>query len=157
MIYLLIGVPGSGKSTYAKKLHADLGIEIISTDQTRNLHPDWSEDLIWPEVYRLVAEAVKEDRDVVFDATNATPKVRARFRSEVEKHNVTPEIVALYFDTPWEECQRRVIKRNQNPAERYLPPEVVASYGHSIIKPSLEEGFVAIQIIQNGIVVETIK
>ena len=157
MIYLMIGVPGSGKSTYSKQLKEELQCEIISTDNLRNIHPDWTETMIWPEVYRLNALALKEGRDAIYDATNATPKVRKRFVDEVEKHGVKVEMVAYYFDTPWEECQRRVIKRNDMPGERYLPPEVVESYGNTIIKPTLEEGFKFIRIVHNGEVVEEIK
>lgn len=157
MIYVFIGVPGSGKSTYAKQLQQKMNIEVISTDNLRNIHPDWEEAKIWPEVYRLNALALSEGRDVVYDATSATPKVRKRFVEEVEKHGVKMEMGAYFFDTPWEECQKRVIKRNTMAGERYLPPEVVESYGHSIIPPTLDEGFKFIRIVQNGEVIKEIK
>lgn len=157
MIYIMIGVPGSGKSTYAKQLQKELNCEIVSTDALRNNHPDWEESMIWPEVYRLCALALQNNDDVIFDATSATPKVRKRFVDEVEKYGVEMQMAAFYFDTPWEECRQRVIKRNTMPGERYLPPEVVESYGHSIIKPTLDEGFTFIKIIQNGQIVQEIK
>ena len=47
-----------------------------------------------------------------------------------------------------------MIKRNQIPGERYLPPEVVESYGKSITKPTFEEGFKFIKTIQYGKIVE---
>ena len=157
MIYVMIGIPGSGKSTYAKQLSKELGCEVISTDNLRNLHPDWPEDAIWPEVYRLNAESLRNGQDAIFDATNATPKVRKRFVDEVEKHGVTMQMAGYFFDTPWEECKERVIKRNTMPGERYLPPEIVESYGHSIIKPTLEEGFLFIKIVKNGEVIEELR
>lgn len=154
MIHLLVGIPGSGKSTYSKELKEILKCEVISTDNVRNMHPDWEEPLVWEHVYFLAAEALKNNIDVIFDATNPTVKVRRRFMDEVSKHNVTLNIGAYYFDTPWEECRDRVIKRNDMPGERFLPPEVVESYGKSITKPTFEEGFKFIKTIQYGKIVE---
>ena len=52
---MLIGIPGSGKSTYSKKvLSSKLDNAIlVSSDQTRNDNPELTEDEIWPEIYRL--------------------------------------------------------------------------------------------------------
>ena len=154
MIHLLVGIPGSGKSTYSKELKQILSCEIISTDEVRNQHPDWQEPKVWEEVYLLAANALKNGIDVIFDATNPTVKVRKRFIDEVAKHDVEVIMGAYFFDTPWEECTKRVILRNEIPGERYLPPEVVESYGKSVTKPTFAEGFKFIKTIRNGLVVE---
>lgn len=156
MIHLLVGIPGSGKSTYAKELKIELNCDIISTDTVRNEHPEWIEPMIWVEVYKRSAEALKNNVDVIFDATNATEKVRKRFVDEVSKYDVEVKMGAYFFDTPWEECTNRVIKRNTMPNERYLPPEVVESYGKSITKPKISEGFSFVKVIRNGIIEEEI-
>ena len=156
MIYLMVGIPGSGKSTYSKSLKKELQCEVISTDQVRNDHPDWDESKVWPEVYNRAANALKEKRDAIFDATNTTPKVRKRFVDEVQKHEVEVEMAAYFFDTPWEVCYERVLRRNEMPGERFLPPEVVESYGKSIIAPTLDEGFKFIKVIKDGKIVEEI-
>ena len=156
MIYMLSGITGSGKSSYSKKLKKELNCEVLSTDELRNIHPDWSEDLIWPEVYRLLSEALKNNIDIIYDATNITPKVRNRIITEVEKHNVKAVVGVYFFDTSWKVCQKRVIKRNQIPGERYLPPEVVESYGKRVIKPTLDEGFVFIKTVKGGKIIEEV-
>ncbi len=143
-VHMMVGIPGSGKSTYAKQLHQEKGYMIVSTDVIRMLHHDWEESLIWPEVYRLTAEHLKNGIDVIFDATNITPKVRKRFRDEVNKHFEEFEVIAYYFDTLPSICASRVECRNQMANELYLPVEVVYSYGEKIIKPTLEEGFIEI-------------
>ena len=66
MIHLLVGIPGSGKSTYSKELKEILKCEVISTDNVRNMHPDWEEPLVWEHVYFLAAEALKNNIDVIF-------------------------------------------------------------------------------------------
>lgn len=156
MVHFLIGIQGSGKTTFSKELAKKLNCKIISTDGLRNAHPDWAESMIWPEVYRLIAEALKQDIDIIYDATNITPKVRNRFKEELLKHNVEIKMGAYYFNTPWEICQKRVIRRNSEPNERFLPPEVVKSYADNIIIPTLDEGFSFIKIIENGEVVKEI-
>ncbi len=156
MIHLLVGVPGSGKSTFSKDLRKELNCDVISTDTVRNENPDWDEPKVWNEVYRRAAEALKKNIDVIFDATNPTEKVRKRFIDEVSKHDAEVVMGAYFFDTPWEECQRRVIVRNTMPGERYLPPEVVESYGRSVTVPKLEEGFKFVKLIRLNKVVEVI-
>lgn len=156
MIHLLVGIPGSGKSTFANELKDILNCEIISTDTVRNEHPDWEEPAIWVEVYKRAADALKNNIDVIFDATNPTEKVRQRFIDKVSEHGVKVIMGAYFFDTPWEECRERVIKRNEMPNERFLPPEVVESYGRSVTKPQLKEGFEFIKTIQYGKIVEEI-
>lgn len=156
MIHLLVGIPGSGKSTYAKELREILNCDVISTDTVRNEHPDWEEPAIWVEVYKRAADALRNDTDVIFDATNPTEKVRKRFIEKVSEHGVKVIMGAYFFDTPWEICTERVIKRNQMPNERFLPPEVVESYGKSVTKPDLKEGFVFVKTIQYGKIVEEV-
>lgn len=143
-VHMMVGIPGSGKSTYSKKLHQECGYPIVSTDVVRTLHPDWDESLIWPEVYRLCAEYLSNNQDIIYDATNITPKVRNRFCDEVNKIYFNYERIAYYFDVPAEICMQRVDKRNKIPGELFLPIEVIASYGEKIIKPTLEEGFLEI-------------
>lgn len=156
MVHFLIGIQGSGKTTFSKELAHTLKCDIVSTDALRNAHPDWDESMIWPEVYRLIALALKEDVDIIYDATNITPKVRNRFKAELEKHNVTIKMGAYFFNTPWEICQKRVIQRNTDSNERFLPPEVVKSYADNIIMPTLDEGFTFIKIIEDGKVIKEI-
>ena len=157
MIHLLIGIQGSGKTTFSKVLSKKLNCQIVSSDGTRNLHPTWTEDLIWPEIYRLIAEEVRNGKDVIFDATNITQKVRKRFIDNMKEHLDEFHLAAYFIDTPLDECIKRVEIRNTLPNERILPIEVISSYHNSLIMPTFDEGFEEINIVQNEQIVKTIK
>ena len=55
-LHMLVGIPGSGKSTYTrnhltKKYHDAV---VIASDIVRTNNPHLKEEEIWPEIYRLL-------------------------------------------------------------------------------------------------------
>lgn len=146
-VHMMIGIQGSGKTTYAKKLANTYHYAIISTDVVRMLHPEWKEELIWPEVYKLCANYLMDGQDIIFDATNITPKVRRRFIDEVSKYTNEFDLKAYYFRTELAICEERVKVRNTLENELYLPVEVIKSYHDRLVEPTLEEGFREIIIV----------
>ncbi len=156
MVHMLIGVQGSGKTTFAKELQKKLNCDIASTDYIRANFKDIPESEVFPTVYKLCAKALKNDKDIIYDATNITTKVRKRFFDEMIKLNSIPLVGAYYFDTDVKTCYERVKIRNTIEGELYLPEEVVYSYQEKLIKPSFEEGFQFIKIVKNGEIVEEV-
>lgn len=154
MIHMLIGIQGSGKTTFAKSYAPTINARIVSTDNVRKANPGIDESLVWPFVYQQVANYVKNNVDVIFDATSITPKVRKRFIEEVTKLGVCPKISAYFFVTDKDVCVNRVIERNKIDGELQLPPEVVYSYSERLVPPSFDEGFVNIYIVKNTQIVE---
>lgn len=152
MIHMLIGIQGSGKTTFALNLSKQLNCDIISTDNYRK--QGILENKLWDLVYQNCATYLKENKEVIFDATNITPKVRKRFYEEVSKYNITPIIGAYYLDTDVNICYERVIERNKNKEELYLPEEVVLSYYKKIVPPTFDEDFVFIKQVKNGKIIE---
>ena len=156
MIHMMVGIQGSGKTTFAKQLAKEIKAKIVSTDSVRVNMPGIKEELVWPYVYKQVALLVKEGKDVIFDATSITPKVRKRFVDEVEKHGVKCEIGVYYFDIERDVCVQRVIQRNKDRTQINIPIDVVYSFSERLIVPTLEEGFAFIKIVREGKVVEVI-
>lgn len=149
-VHMMVGIPGSGKSTYSKNvLSKEIGCRIVTSDGVRMEHPDWDETLVWPEVYRRVAEELSAGRDVIYDATSPTPKVRARFFTRLNEliPDVSFEVGVYYFPTPAEICYKRIEKRNQVPGEHFFPLDQVESYASTIVVPTLEEGFTFVKKI----------
>lgn len=152
-VHMLIGIPGSGKSTYSNNVLIKQYPKavFIASDIVRNNNPQMKEEEIWPEIYRLCHNALSNGLDIIYDATNITPNVRNRFWNKLaERGELTYDKIAYYFITDPQKCVERVAIRNTLPNERFLPLEVITSYGEKIIAPTLEEGFKEIIVIDNN-------
>lgn len=154
MVHMLVGIQGSGKTTFALQLQKELNCDIASTDYVRKNYKNIDEKNVFSMVYELCAKELKNNKDIIYDATNITPKVRKRFFDEMVNLGVVPLVGAYYFDTDVNECFNRVKFRNTLENELYLPEEVVFSYHQKLIKPTFDEGFKFIKIVKEGNIVE---
>ena len=147
-VYVLVGVPGSGKSTWIKNQDWALGMTIVSTDAfvedyARAQGKTYSEVFTeyMPTAVGLMAEQVIFAREhghtVIWDQTSTTVKSRAR------KFHMLPnyEHIAVVFKTPdHTELMRRLMSR----PGKEIPDHVIASMIASWEMPTEEEGFTEI-------------
>lgn len=146
-LIMLIGLPGSGKSTYAKMLlEKEPNIKYCSSDETRKLI--YGDEAIQGDpnkVFRTLHNNVKkhlnEGFDVIYDATNVTRKSRKNIISEV-KH--IAEIAAHIVWAPYEDCIRRDTERS-----RTVGVEVIKKFLYRWQSPYYDEGFKSIKLIRN--------
>jgi predicted kinase len=143
--YQLIGVPGSGKSTWVKNQIWALGLSIVSTDmwvemEAERVGKTYSEIFTdyMPKAVQLMANHVVLARDknidIIWDQTSTTLASRAR------KFNMLPnyEHIAVVFRTPEHtELMRRLMSR----PGKEIPDHVIASMIASWEEPTEEEGF----------------
>lgn len=92
---------------------------------------------------------LKEGRDVIFDATNITPKVRSKNIGLIRDIYSDFEVHVYFIKASKETCKERVKRRNNIEGELYLPIEVIDSYFSNLVIPSVEEGFDKVIIINN--------
>ncbi len=145
--HFLIGIPGSGKSTFAHAL-AKLGnYVIVSTDDIRialygdaKIQGNWSE--VENQVIVLIGNAIASGKGVIYDATNCKRSFRLDFLMKLEPRNLI--WIAWYLKTPIEIC----LKWNQQ-RDRQVPPEIIASMYKSLLNfpPLAAEGFAAVEEI----------
>jgi predicted kinase len=141
-IVLLVGLPGSGKSVWAKGKPG-----VLSSDGLRELLADDPENQnIHARVFQVLRDLLRHrlelKRPVTYvDATNLTPFERAPYFTLADQFNC--KIEAVYFDVPLEECIRRNRER-----KRVVPDEVIRKMAERQIKPSVKEGFSRVRVIR---------
>ena len=78
---MMVGLPGSGKSTYAKQLSEETNAVICSSDTIREeLYGDENSQDNNDEVFKILHSRIKENlkngKNVIYDATNINSKRR---------------------------------------------------------------------------------
>ncbi len=115
-VLILKGLPGSGKSTWAKEYcekHTDW--VRINRDDLRNMRGLYwlpkDEDLISQWEKTAIAEALAYEKNVIVDATNLNPKYLNNLRHMIYQENPSHTIEEKVFDVSPEECIKRDLKR----------------------------------------------
>lgn len=140
---MLIGLPGSGKSSYAQKWYSKDKEEsiILSSDSIRKeLYGDESIQGNPKEVFYLMQtraiDALNKGYDVCYDATNLTRKDRFQIMSKIPKFCNTQ---ATILWAPIEMC----IENDKN-RERTVGEEVIKRMVKKFEVPYYDEGFSSI-------------
>jgi predicted kinase len=143
--YQLVGVPGSGKSTWIKNQVWALGLTVISTDlfvedYARAQGKTYTEVFkdYMPQAVELMADQVVFARDhghtVIWDQTNTTVASRAKkFRMLPDYEHIAVEFPAVTKD--------ELVKRLNSRPGKEIPWEVVEQMIIFYEKPTEEEGF----------------
>jgi len=143
--YQLIGVPGSGKSTWVKNQIWALGLSVVSTDNFVEAYAD-AQGRTYSEVFKdymptaidlmiqQVAFARQHGHTVIWDQTSTTVASRRK------KFRMLPDYqhIAVVFKTPDpEELSRRLASR----PGKIIPEEIVQDMINRFEMPTLAEGF----------------
>ena len=146
-LFLMIGLPASGKSTLAEQIAKSEDAEIVSSDNIRKeLYGDENIQGDNNKVFRILQERIinglKNNKNMIYDATNISYKTRMAFLQRLNKLEV--EKIAIMVATPYEDCLIRNAQR-----ERKVPEEVIKRMYYNFYVPQYFEGFDDIQIIHN--------
>ena len=150
MFIMLVGISGSGKSTYAENLCKNNAfgrdMVIVSSDGVRKeLYGDESIQREHNKVFSIchgrILESLNEGKVVIFDATNLQYKNRKtildKIPNGVKKH-------CIVFATPSEIAKENNLKR-----ERNVPEEVIDRQLRTFEVPVKAESFDTIEIIRH--------
>lgn len=143
--YILVGVPGAGKSTWVKNQEWANACAYISTDMWVDLEAErvgktYSEIFkdYMPHAVKLMANQVELAReiemDIIWDQTSTTVAARRK------KFNMLPtyEMIAVVFQTPEKE---ELTRRLANRPGKTIPPHVSNSMQAGWEEPTEAEGF----------------
>jgi len=135
-IVVLVGLPGSGKTTYLEQV----GAAALSSDAIRKLLADDEtdqtiHDRVFQALRYLLRQRLALSRPVTYiDATNLTPEERRPYIGIGKSHGC--ELEAVFFDVPLAVCRERNARRH-----RVVPEEALEKMAARLIPPSLAEGF----------------
>lgn len=138
IVYVLVGCPACGKSTFAKSVNDAI---IISSDAIREeLYGSEAIQGNGKEVFSLyydrATNATKKGYNVILDATNVTRKARKNIFSNYKKSNVACKFVAVCFEKEFD-----VLVKQNTERERKVPKEVIERMYNSYVRPIEQEGF----------------
>ena len=146
MLYLLCGLPGSGKTTFRNKIIEcnrilKREVLVVSPDEIRRefgvqFDPTIEKE-VWELAYLRLKNYLENGSSVIFDATNITVERRKPLIEIANKANHI--VIAVVFNRPLEV----VLEQNRN-RDAVVPEEVILRMAKSYVEPSLEEGIVHI-------------
>lgn len=146
-LYMMIGLPASGKSSIAEKISESEDAVIVSSDEIRkelfdDVNDQSDNKKVFEEVDKRVIEGLKTG-NVIYDATNINYKKRMNFLQKIKRLDV--EKIAVLVLVPYEEC----IIRNAHRA-RTIPEEVITRMYYNFYVPQYFEGWDRIEISYNS-------
>lgn len=143
-IILLIGLPGSGKSTWvaqqeAKTLSSDAIRELLADDATdQSIHVR-----VFATLRYLLRQRLAIGRPVTYiDATHLIPAERQPYVEIATWYGA--DLEAVFFDVPAEVC----IQRNRT-RTRVVPEQVIRVMAARLIPPQPGEGFKRIRVVKD--------
>ena len=148
--YMLVGLPGSGKTTYAKEMLAAAEAEgrriaWISSDQIRGeLYGSQEEQgnpaRVFEQMRLRTVKALSDGWDVIYDACNTNSKKRKAFLSGLRRFDC--EKICLIAATPYALCLERNAQRS-----RKVPEEAIERMYTTWWTPAPFEGWDRIRLL----------
>ena len=149
-LYMMVGVPGSGKSTWVTEHLNTLQATWVSRDAVRFSMVDENEEYfskekeVFKEYVRRINVLLEDDYNVIADATHITAASRNKLIRNINVPDVS--LCAVWMDVPLETC----IQNNENRTGReFVPVEVIQEMYRNFEKPTFEEGFSTICIYKD--------
>jgi predicted kinase len=142
---MMIGIPGSGKSTYAEKIAKEENAVVISSDKLReelfgNVWEVRKNAILFAEMFKRAEKHLGQGTSIVLDATNIR---RAERKSVLKK-----------FEAFYKECYYvktpiiKVLDQNRM-RERNVPEEIICQMYEKIQEPQMSEGWDKVNIIED--------
>ena len=158
VMFMLVGLPGSGKSYLAERIYVNRNNSdsytkdikfptIYSSDKLReemfgSMDVQDRNSELFAELHNRIKYKLKNNEDVIYDATNINKKKRTAFLNELK--NIDCYKVCLNVIAPYEVCREEIKKR-----ERVVPEDVLKRMYLNYNPPHWSEGFDDIILIYN--------
>ena len=144
-LFMMIGIPGSGKSHEAEIIAKEHNAIIHASDRLReelfrDVNHVGDNGFLFNELHKRIQRDLKAGKNVVYDATNINSKKRISFLKSLK--DISCEKIAILIMTPYEQC----LKNNAD-RERSIPESVIEKMYKNFQVPYYYEGFDIIQVV----------
>ena len=152
-LYMPIGLPGCGKSTWAEQKD---GAKVFSSDAIREEYvskgeyasiDDVPNDIVFGEMEKRTVKAISRGESVVYDATSISRKDRRHILDKTRKFGV--ERVGVLFLVPVSVCKERNANR-----ERVVPDFVYDKMTPQYMGETVKLGIYGINVVDEADVIE---
>lgn len=144
-LYILTGLPYSGKTTLRKELVKRLNFDYVSVDEImaeKNMwcagHPtqeDW--DTAYSLAYEKLKDLLKQNKNVILDIGNLEFHEREVARQIAESLDI--KSVLIYVNTPMEEIMRRRKENKITKVRGHLEEDLLKSAIDKFDEPTKDE------------------
>lgn len=152
--HFLVGIPGSGKSTWARQLTRSGNHGLISSDRLREqLYGQAQIQGHWPEIEGLILHQARhhwhQGRGIIYDATNVQRPWRRdilqKFQA-IAPPDLSPKWIAWVLESPVTRCLQRNRWRS-----RQVPETVIRTMARQLCQelPQPSEGFQLVITLAN--------
>jgi predicted kinase len=147
-IYVLVGLPGTGKSTWVRSINRNGDYVLISSDDEIERHAK-DQGLTYNDVFgdyiktatalmkQKFKDAIASNANIIWDQTNMTAKKRNSILQQVPK---TYKKIAVVFQLDDDELKSRLEKR-ANEEGKSIPAHILKSMADTFQMPTTAEGF----------------
>lgn len=144
VLAVMVGLPASGKSTFAYSAANKNNAIVFSSDDLREeLYGDVDDQKhnheLFVELHRRIKKALKDGNNVIYDACNIGSKRRVAFLQELKHISCWKECVIMA--TPYQQCLQ-----NNRARSRKVPEYVIERMYKSFDTPYFYEGFDRISV-----------
>ena len=150
-LIMLVGVPGTGKSTWIRKfkqknpnenwvvVSSDDVLDELGRDEGISYQDSFEKysGFAQKEMYRRAEKAIQNGDNVIWDQTNMNKKAR-RKKLNMFPDSYTKQAVVFVVSDP--EVKRRLEKREKETG-KHIPDHVMKNMAASYQAPTKEEGF----------------
>lgn len=149
-LFLLLGYPGSGKSTFGKQLSVARGIVRFSSDDIRDYmyghsaaaHNPKNNPAVFGTIDYMAVQLLVSGQSVLYDANNNRRRDRTRRQKLAAEHGA--RAVVLWVQTPLEVAKAREAERAGDPNHLPIPSERYDQLVSALQEPGPNEATIVV-------------